>query len=83
MHLTLSTWCQALFLLIWCGPAYGRLVTKKRDVCVNDDFLLSFVEYPSDTVPFCSMYLGIEDVTTSEVSTTSRTFVLSLPFPLY
>lgn len=48
---------------------------KKRDVCVNDDFLLSFVEYPSDTVPFCKVYLGIEDVTTTVVWATSYTSV--------
>ena len=78
MHVALSTSSQALFLLSLCGSTLGHLVAKKRDVCVNDDYLLSFVEYPSDTVPFCSMYLGLKDETTYVVSATSRTFVLPL-----
>ena len=78
MHIALSTCSQALFLLSLCGSVLGHLVAKKRDVCVNDDFLLSFVEYPSDTVPFCSMYLGLQDETTYVISTTSRASVLPL-----
>ncbi len=81
MHFSLSTCCQAIVLLTLSGPTIGRLIAIKRDVCVNDDFLLSFVEYPSDTIPFCKTYLGLKDVTTSVISTTSYTFVLSLPSP--
>ena len=81
MHFTLFTCCQAIVLLTLCGPIIGRSIANKRDVCVNDDYLLSFVQYPSDTVPFCKMYLGIKDVTTSAVSATSHRFVLSPSFP--
>ena len=82
MHIALSICSQAIILLALCGTALGRLIAKKRDVCVNDDFLLSFVEYPSDTIPFCIVYLGIQDVTTSAILATARTSVLCLRSPL-
>lgn len=83
MHITITSYLQALLLFSWCESALGRLITKKRDVCVNDDFLLSFLEYPSDTVPFCSVYFNIQDITTSVISTTSRTFVVPFFNSLY
>ena len=76
MLVALSTCCRAVLLLVLCESALGRLIARPRDVCINDDYLLSFVEYPSDTIPFCSMYEGLVDVTTTVVSITSRTSVL-------
>lgn len=77
---------QALVLLILCNAVFslpnqprarrieleGAQDVDKREVCYDDDTLLSFKTYILDSAPYCSSLLGIEDFT-STVSQTSRT----------
>lgn len=48
-------------------------VQKKDLICTEDDELLSFQQYTEDSVPFCSVYLGIgvSIVTVPMTATTS------------
>ncbi|KAL8924930.1 MAG: hypothetical protein Q9208_003813 [Pyrenodesmia sp. 3 TL-2023] len=77
---------QALVLLILCNAVFslpnqprarrieleGAQDVDKREICYDDDTLLSFKTYILDSAPYCSSLLGIEDFT-STVSQTSRT----------
>jgi hypothetical protein len=48
-------------------------LTKRDLICVEDDVLLAFQEYPDTVVPFCRSYIGIPQQTTVSTVTT-KTF---------
>lgn len=75
--LVLLSLCSAVFSLP-NQPRARRIELKgaqdvdKRDICYDDDTFLSFKTYILDSAPYCSSLLGIEDFT-STVLSTSRT----------
>lgn len=49
-------------------------LTRRDLVCVEDDTLLSFQEYPEDSYPFCSSFIGVPSQTSISTVVT-RTYV--------
>ena len=54
-------------------------IFRRQLNCLEDDALLSLQEYPEDSIPFCSTYLGI-GIMTSTIPITSRTS--AHPYPI-
>ncbi len=77
---------QGLVILLLCSAVFslpnqpkakrielaGAQDVDKREICYDDDTLLSFKQYILDSAPYCSSLLSIEDFT-STVLQTSRT----------
>ena len=56
---------------------YGREVSK-RDVCVQDDWLIGFKAMYPDSYPFCSSLLGIGTLTGTATGETIGVYVILL-----
>lgn len=54
-------------------PRAADTLLQERRLCYYDDILLSFVHWSVDSVPICSSLLGIQDLTSTLPSATSRT----------
>ena len=46
-----------------------RKLQKKDLICYDDQVLIDFQDDPDDSVPFCSSYLGIQDLTSTSMVT--------------
>lgn len=69
---------SALCYRLPVDEVFRKELEKKNLDCVEDDTLLSFQQYPEDSVPFCSSYLEI-GISTSTVPITGRTSASPLP----
>lgn len=64
-------WTLALLLASWCGQVSGApgLLERQGLICVDNQFQQGFSDEPALATPYCSSFLAIPVVTTTQTET--------------
>ena len=76
MHIAFSSSIALVLPALFYSPTFALFGLDRRLVCVQDDVYDGFHNAPAeDANPYCSSRLGIQDILSTRIGYTSRTYV--------